>query len=419
MAEQNSSTVDLADYIDLTQSYCDLTRYTIQASGSKCIICENDSPQESSTFEFPTGYKGFILAKSEKGEAYTICDINFWYSSKDNKYATRPTFKRTNKDLHDKRVNKGQYYQRIAFDSGQNGYREFWKMIAFLGKFNETIDVGEFLGQFKVASADDTVMAIKDKDESQRINYVLDLVKKSDLSEEDLGSAILHENRRKGLEEFANLLNEDNFKSKYRESYDVKQQGDEALWQHFFKNNQWIFGLNLDLRLISDLLREQSVGNSNASNQGNPKVDFLGYSDFTTLIEIKTPDTKFFTATKQPTARANTWSFSSEFIDGVSQCLAQKDDWSKNSSGKSVVDENRKELDNGKIRTVDPRAVFIIGNKEKELDMSSTDADIRQKRDTLERFIRNNKNISIVSFDELYARARFIVNDPNAKGVGT
>lgn len=50
----------------------------------------------------------------------------------------------------------------------------------------------------------------------------------------------------------------------------------------------------------------------------------LGYSDYTVLIELKTLDTDMFTAEKTSNARANTWSFTPEFIEGFSQCLAQK-----------------------------------------------------------------------------------------------
>lgn len=171
----------------------------------------------------------------------------------------------------------------------------------------------------------------------------------------------------------------------------------------------------MNLRFIGDFLDEKNVGSSNANNQGNPRVDFLGYRDFTTLIEIKTPETKFFTDKNQPTARTNTWSFSSDFIDGVSQCLAQKDDWSKNSTTTVVSDDDKQALDMNLIRTIDPRAIFIIGNKEKEINTNSRNTDIWRKRDTLERFIQNNKHMLIISFDELYDRACQIVEGMNRK----
>ena len=62
------------------------------------------------------------------------------------------------------------------------------------------------------------------------------------------------------------------------------------------------------------------------------------------------------------------------------------------------------------IRTIDPQVIFIIGHKDREIPRTSTSADNRTKRDTLERFSRNNRNISIVTYDELYRRAYHIVH---------
>ena len=61
-------------------------------------------------------------------------------------------------------------------------------------------------------------------------------------------------------------------------------------------------------------------------------------------------------------------------------------------------------------RTQDPKVIFIIGNKSKEFPNASINIDDRKKADTFERFRQNNKNIDIVTYDELLERANFIVN---------
>lgn len=399
------------DYIDLTAQDCDLTRYKIEAFGRNCAIYDNETTDENSDIFLSGGYKGFLLARSKQGKALTLCDVNFNYSTTDKKYATRLTFRRTDEKLQDKRVNSGQQFQRIAFHSGQDGYREFWKMIAFLEKFKEIIDVGEFSGKFKVVSKDDVVTSIKNKDQKQRLDYLLYVAEKSDLDKNDFENAIIYRQRSQSLEVFGLLLKDDNgYREKYREHHKIKKQGDEAIWHHFFKSHKWIFGLSLNLRFINDFLDEQHIGNPNTENRGNPATDLLGVNDFTTLIELKTSETKFFTDTKSGTARTNTWSFTSEFIDGVSQCLAQKDSWLKSISSKEIIDNNGQIVDKRIIRTIDPRAVFIIGNKGQELSIDNTSTENAIKRDTLERFIRDSKNVSIISFDELFERAKQIVN---------
>ncbi|MBT4921845.1 MAG: DUF4263 domain-containing protein [Rickettsiales bacterium] len=75
----------------------------------------------------------------------------------------------------------------------------------------------------------------------------------------------------------------------------------------------------------------------------------------------------------------------------VSQCLAQKTKWSEGHNGKNLVIGNTI-VNPIKVRTLDPKALFIIGNK------------------SFKHFRRNNRNLDIITFDELYDRAYFIVN---------
>lgn len=105
-------------------------------------------------------YEGFILATSPNGNAYTICDIDFHKSETDNKYQPRLTFKRTDKELQEKSLLKANKFQRISFRSGQDGYREFWRMIGFLNKFKELIDFGEFSDFYGAITNKDLAQAI-------------------------------------------------------------------------------------------------------------------------------------------------------------------------------------------------------------------------------------------------------------------
>ena len=97
-------------------------------------------------------YDGFRLAKSEKENIFTVCDINFQKSNTDNKYQARLIFRKTDNEFKERNVNKGTDCIRLAFNTRQDGYREFWKMIAFLYKWRETIDLGEFGSKVSVGS---------------------------------------------------------------------------------------------------------------------------------------------------------------------------------------------------------------------------------------------------------------------------
>ena len=61
-----------------------------------------------------------------------------------------------------------------------------------------------------------------------------------------------------------------------------------------------------------------------------------------------------------------------------------------------------------KERTIDPKTILIIGST---LQFKGEDRDSRIKAKTFELYRRNSRNIEIVTYDELYDRASFIVNN--------
>jgi len=103
-------------------------------------------------------YDGFKLAESEKGNAYTVCDIDFHLSATDNKYQPRLIFRRTDKNYKTTKVRKDIIPKRIiSFRKGQDGYREFWTMIAFLYGYKDLIDLGEFWNRYQVVSDEEFI----------------------------------------------------------------------------------------------------------------------------------------------------------------------------------------------------------------------------------------------------------------------
>jgi len=396
----------LEDYVDLTNPEVDLDAVSIVRGNYECAIVDTDGRR----------YKGFVLARSPEGNAFTICELNFHWSAKDSRFAPRPTFRRTNKDLEDKSVSKGQAFQRISFGGGQDGYREFWRMVGFLYKFKELVDVGDFSETFRVVSDESVVLHLKGKPPEEQKAALTQYAEQSDIDPSDLSELLVLRARKAALEDFRKLLvNEGDYRAVYRVAHadGIKGAGEEAVWHHFLSSNRWIFGLSLDLKFIEDFVDEATVGIADTANRGNPKADMLAWNDYTVLVELKTPDADIFTLTKSKDARANTWSFAPAFIEGFSQCLAQRSAWETSYKEKDVITTDdlgkERELDKGVIRTIDPQAIFIYGNKDREIPKESTEHNIRTKRDTLERFIRNNRNVNMISYDELYRRAYHIV----------
>jgi len=127
----------------------------------------------------------------------------------------------------------------------------------------------------------------------------------------------------------------------------------------------------------------------------------LGDKLFTTFIEIKKPSTSLFDKNKN---RSNACSLSTDLINSVSQILEQK------ASGLIKLEINQYDS-HGKLiqqKAYDSKVVLIIGHW-RELEISKSDLEKEIKKKTFELFRRDSRNVEIITYDELYERARFIV----------
>ena len=138
--------MDISGYFDLTIPENDIESLTINRQNHfDCSLIDNTTGEV---------YKGFVLAKSPRGNNLTVCDTEFKRSGTDNKYQPRLTFRRIDEQFNDVNAPSGSRSRRIPFADGSDGYREFWKMISFLFRFKELIDFGEFDGTYQVISAE-------------------------------------------------------------------------------------------------------------------------------------------------------------------------------------------------------------------------------------------------------------------------
>lgn len=179
----------------------------------------------------------------------------------------------------------------------------------------------------------------------------------------------------------------------------------ETMWQKFFQEQKWIFGYGLDYRIMTEFDREMNLSVVGTDNKEKVIVDFLmTFNDFTATVEIKKPKTPIFDTSKN---RSGSWSFHSEFIDAVSQVLEQKAEWSI--LGQNSNNYNKAGTEKLAKRTRDAKAILLIGNKGEFSELLN----IREKeikQDTFELFRRGSRNVEIVTYDELFERANFIVN---------
>ena len=209
--------------------------------------------------------------------------------------------------------------------------------------------------------------------------------------------------RKKQLRLFQNLFVDPETAKAYVDEHKIQADQPEALWQHFFSRNEWIFGYGLDYRFQSILQEQFHASASDTDGSESVISDYLlGDHRFTTFVEIKTPETPLFSAVKN---RSRAWRLSLPLLDGVSQILEHK------ASG--LLRFERGDLFDGKGKNIsqkpyDPKVILIIGHWD-QLKDSASDRERQTKERTFELFRRDSRNIDILTYDELLERATFIV----------
>ena len=178
---------------------------------------------------------------------------------------------------------------------------------------------------------------------------------------------------------------------------------EEKVWQHFFKKNPWIFGYGLDYKYLEILQDEAAVRGADVSGKGEERLDTLaGTNEYTVLIELKKPSTELF---EKDQNRANSWKLSTDLIWSVSQILEYKAshqiDWHN--------EEKRYDNYGNKInqKALDPKTILVIGKDTMFNGENEKTTDVKKR--TFELYRRDSRNIKIITYDELYRRAMFIV----------
>jgi hypothetical protein len=261
-------------------------------------------------------------------------------------------------------------------------HENFWKLIAFLRTFRE-IEIPDEM--FSLVSKDESVIVagIREHRNMDSVKSIVNqLLEGVNLSVADVNVLL---KRKERLAEFEATL---------------KEQHPESKWQTFFEQNKWIFGYGLNY-VILKVEKQPHVGGIRFDRTGGQHPDFLGITSgevrFTVLVEIKTPQTPLLAGNEE--IRNDAWSLSHELTDALSQLQANTEKWGEVSKS----DENRDALEKRGIFTVKPKGILVIGN------LAEVKEDPRSRRQTFERFRQSIHGIEIITFDEVWERARFIV----------
>ena len=278
-----------------------------------------------------------------------------------------------------------------------------WKLIDFLRACKE-IDLPHHM--FRLAERDETELARALEGHDK--NAVLAAVKtylEGRITEHDVQMLI---DRRKTLTRFAQLLTDRDFFSSERARLGLTAEG---IWQSFFEENVWIFGYGLTLlacEKFNDRKLEQITTGANVFTGGGKRSDAVmrtkGFLQTLLFAEIKTHTTDLLMVKQY--REPDVYQVSPQVSGAVSQ--VQK---TAHKAIKRLEDLHRSHSPSGQfqfeVSTIRPRQVVIVGNLDQLADRGEINS---EKMTSFELFRRDHQGVEILTFDELYQRARYIVD---------
>ncbi len=214
--------------------------------------------------------------------------------------------------------------------------------------------------------------------------------------------------RKSQLNIFKRLLEDEAFFCSEKEKIN---KGDEAVWQNFFETNTWILGYGLDYIInapLNDKKLEQVVSGYSISSSGK-RADALlktkGIVNALCFCEIKTHKTKLLKQVSIP-YRSSCWAVSEELAGSISQSQRTVHQSIYNIKTCLRITDKEDNLTGETAYLYTPKSYVIIGC----LDEFVTGNGVNEaKYSSFEMFRRNTQNPEIITFDELYERASYIV----------
>lgn len=213
--------------------------------------------------------------------------------------------------------------------------------------------------------------------------------------------------RKRQLQVFERLLEDASY---FEEIKSKKRCTSEAVWQQFFEKNQWIFGYGLSyiaLSGLSDKKLEQVVHGHTVTEPGK-RVDALlrsrGVISSLCFVEIKTQKTELLQKTPY---RSGCWAISDELAGAVAQVQGTVALATETVRQKLALHDGLGNPTGEEAFNYLPKSFLVVGS----LREFMTDHGVNQERyRSFELFRRNLGAPELLTFDELYERARFIVD---------
>lgn len=216
--------------------------------------------------------------------------------------------------------------------------------------------------------------------------------------------------RKKQISVFEGLLNDVKFFNEYKNELGPSKK-DENVWQHFFERNTWIFGYGLEYifnSTLDDKKLEQVTSGSSAWESGK-RVDALlksrGIINSLCFGEIKTHKTPLLKQVKEP-YRKDCWAISDELNGGIVQIQKTVQKSIESIKTKTQIKDSAGDITGEELYLYHPKSFLIIGTHH---EFSGEHGINESKYSSFELFRKNLFNPEVITFDELFERAKYIV----------
>jgi hypothetical protein len=239
-----------------------------------------------------------------------------------------------------------------------------------------------------------------------KYSFLIEELLKSNITEFDI-QAIAY--RKQQLSEFEKLLNNEAY---FEELLNVNSKfTNENIWQSFFEKNKWIFGYSLNYVFttsLDDKKLEQIVSGYDFNSSGK-RVDGLlktnGAISSLCFVEIKTHKDQLLKDIKNP-YRSDCWQISDTLSGALAQIQKTVHKTEQIQKSKIEITTSSDDPTGEEIFLVEPKSFILIGNLKEFLTNHGVN---QEKYKSFEIFRKNLINPEILTFDELYERAKYIV----------
>jgi len=228
------------------------------------------------------------------------------------------------------------------------------------------------------------------------------------ITEGDIGNI---SKKRDALDLFAKLLYEDAFFDSKKMEWHAAR--DEDIWQKFFEDNKWIFGYGLEYvfnaPISKDKFQQTLIGNSFTQPGKKPDgiLKTLGLTQFLNIVEIKTHRKKLMDSKMYRTS--NVWQISNELSGALAQCQQYVRTSLKNLEEIIDIKDDNGNRTGEEVFCLSPKCFLVVGSMKTEFLNDKGEVENPDKLASFEYFRKNTLLPEIITFDQLYYRAKNIL----------